>query len=293
MPKSILATNVVMQNRPSAVIYMENNLATAAFSDDRVEFIRILATQVSISLENALVYRDLEEKVNNRTLTIEKQKEIISLEKNKSDDLLYNILPKATADELKAKGSAAPKYFEEVTILFTDFIGFTKITENLSPEELIESLNQCFLAFDEIAEKNHLEKIKTIGDSYMCAAGVPVPDKDHAINAIKAGLQIQSFIKKWNYQREQAGRVPWPLRLGIDSGPVIAGVVGMRKFAYDIWGDAVNIAARMESAGGADKVNISASTYALVKDLIDVEYRGKLVAKNKGKVDMFFVTGLK
>jgi predicted ATPase/class 3 adenylate cyclase/GAF domain-containing protein/tRNA A-37 threonylcarbamoyl transferase component Bud32 len=292
-PKSILATDLVMQNRPSAIIYMENNLATGAFPENRVEFIRILATQVGISLENALVYRDLEEKVSNRTQTIEKQKEIISAEKNKSDDLLYNILPKATADELKKNGFAVPKYFEEVTILFTDFVGFTKITENLTPDELIEGLNQCFLAFDEIVEKNKLEKIKTIGDSYMCASGVPAPNADHAMNAVRAGLQIQSFIDKWNQQRSLSGKEPWPLRLGIHSGPVIAGVVGMRKFAYDIWGDAVNIASRLESSGEGGRVNISSSTYMLVKDLIEVEYRGKVVAKNKGEVDMFFVKGLK
>ncbi len=292
-PRSILAIHLHLQNRPSVIIYLENNLTASAFSHDRVEFLTILATQVGISLENALLYRDLEEKVNMRTKTIEEQKQIISQEKAKSDELLYNILPRATADELKVQGRSVPKFYDEVSILFTDFKGFTKITEDLSPEELIETLNHCFLAFDEIIDQYHLSRIKTIGDSYMCAAGVPIPDEDHAFNAVRAGLQIQAFIEKWNRQRKEVGKQVWPLRIGIHSGPVVAGVVGMKKFAYDIWGDAVNVASRMESSGAINQVNISASTYHRTKDRVEVEYRGEVEAKHKGNIEMYFVRGLK
>ena len=225
---------------------------------------------------------DLEEKVKARTEQVNHQK--CEIEK-----LLLNILPKNTADELQEKGFATPQHYSSATVLFTDFIDFTKIAEGLSPQELVSQLNHCFSAFDEITEKHGLEKIKTIGDAYMCAGGLPASNTTHPSDAVRAGLEIQDWISKINEDRLSMGNTPWQVRVGIHTGPVVAGVVGTKKFAYDIWGDAVNLASRMESCGTAGKVNISQSTYELVKDQFTCEYRGKISAKNKGEVDMYYV----
>ncbi|TMI85642.1 MAG: adenylate/guanylate cyclase domain-containing protein, partial [Bacteroidetes bacterium] len=149
--------------------------------------------------------------------------------------------------------------------------------------------NECFVAFDKIIENHKLEKIKTIGDSYMCAGGIPVPDEEHTINIIKASLDIQEQMRSKNEQRRAAGQSPWELRIGIHTGPVVAGVVGKNKYAYDIWGSTVNIASRMESNGEPGKVNISSATYDLIKGRYNCIYRGKIFAKNVGEVDMYFV----
>jgi class 3 adenylate cyclase len=210
-----------------------------------------------------------------------------------SDTLLLNILPEETAQELKEKGSATPKHYELVTVLFTDFKGFTNITEKISPAEVIENLNTCFLAFDEICDKYGLEKIKTIGDSYMCAGGLPVANTTNPIDVVLAGLEMQTFMANWKIEKEGNGLPAWELRLGIHSGEIIAGVVGKNKFAYDIWGDTVNLASRMESSGEVGKVNISGTTYELVKHKFECTYRGAVKAKNKGDVDMYFVEGFK
>jgi class 3 adenylate cyclase len=220
---------------------------------------------------------------------VRKTKKIIETEKDKSDKLLLNILPFETAEELKEKGSATPKHYEMVTVLFTDFKGFTNIAEKLTPELLVEELNHCFLEFDLIMDKYNLEKIKTIGDSYMCAGGVPVANVTNPVDAVRAGLEIQAYMERLKNERLAQGLDYWELRVGINTGKVIAGVVGKNKFAYDIWGDAVNVASRMESSGAPGKVNISGDTYELVKDQFSCEYRGKVKAKNKGEIDMYFV----
>jgi adenylate cyclase len=220
---------------------------------------------------------------------VRKTKKIIENEKDKSDKLLLNILPFETAEELKEKGSATPKHYEMVTVLFTDFKGFTSIAEKLTPELLVEELNHCFLEFDLIIDKYNLEKIKTIGDSYMCAGGIPVANSSNPIDAVMAGLEIQAYMEQLKAERLAKGLECWELRIGINTGKVIAGVVGKNKFAYDIWGDAVNVASRMESSGAPGKVNISGETYELVKDHFTFEYRGKVKAKNKGEIDMYFV----
>jgi class 3 adenylate cyclase len=173
--------------------------------------------------------------------------------------------------------------------MFTDFKSFTSHADKMSPQELVEELNSCFIAFDNIIEKYNLEKIKTIGDSYMCAAGIPSPDERRAYHIVKASLEIQEYIKQNNKRRTEAGLEPWDLRIGVHVGPVVAGVVGKKKYAYDIWGSTVNIASRMESNGEPGQVNISASTYELVKDEFDCSYRGKIHAKNVGEIDMYFV----
>ncbi|KAF0195467.1 MAG: family 3 adenylate cyclase [Bacteroidetes bacterium] len=225
----------------------------------------------------------------NRYRYVRKTKRIIENEKERSEKLLLNILPFETAEELKEKGSATPKHYEMVSVLFTDFKGFTTIAEKLTPEQLVEELNQCFLEFDHIIDRNNLEKIKTIGDAYMCAGGIPVANTSNPLDVVKAGLEIKAYMDRMKAEREAKGQDYWELRIGIHTGKVIAGVVGKNKFAYDIWGDAVNTASRMESSGEPGKVNISGDTYALVKDHFNCVYRGKVKAKNKGDIDMYFV----
>jgi len=202
-----------------------------------------------------------------------------------------NILPEETAEELKEKGSATPKHYDKVSVLFTDFVGFTHIAARLTPEALVLELNKAFLAFDGIIDKYNLEKIKTIGDAYMCAGGIPVSNDTNPIDIVHAGLEIQQLMEKMKKEKELQGEAYWEIRLGIHTGPVVAGVVGKNKFAYDIWGDAVNTASRMESSGKSGKVNISGETYELVKNHFECTYRGKVLAKNKGEIDMYFVEG--
>lgn len=212
-------------------------------------------------------------------------------EKKVSENLLLNILPAEVADELKIKGTAEAQYYEEVTVLFTDFKNFTQITEQMTANELVDLLQHCFKAFDNITTKYRIEKIKTIGDSYMCAGGLPVRTTNNAVDVVNAGLEIQAFMKAYSEQRMKEGKEPIPMRLGIHTGPVVAGIVGVKKFAYDIWGDTVNTASRMESSGEPGTVNISQTTYNLVKDKFVCINRGKLEAKNKGLINMYFVEG--
>lgn len=227
--------------------------------------------------------------IQQNVIQLRQQKEVIEKEREKSDKLLLNILPEATANELKQKGYARSQMFENVTVLFTDFKDFTKISENLTAEELVAELNTCFSAFDEIVDEHGLEKIKTIGDSYMCVGGLPVPREDHAIQTAKAALQMQAFIKARKESMHAKGLPYFEMRCGINSGPVIAGVVGLRKFQYDVWGDTVNLASRMESSGEIGMVNISQATYELIKNEFECTYRGEVEAKNKGKVKMYFI----
>jgi class 3 adenylate cyclase len=171
--------------------------------------------------------------------------------------------------------------------------GFTKAAEKMTPEELVNELDECFIKFDEIIGRYGIEKIKTIGDSYMCASGVPSGDPHHAIRSVMAALEVREMMDQWRRDHESKGKEPWILRIGLHSGPVVAGVVGKRKFAYDIWGDAVNTASRMESSGEPGEVNVSGATYALLKDHFECVHRGQVEAKNKGRIDMYFVKRLK
>ena len=210
-------------------------------------------------------------------------------QKAEIEQLVLNILPSEIANELKLNGQATPRNYESVSVMFTDFKDFTVHADKLAPQELVKELNTCFMAFDDIIEKYKLEKIKTIGDSYMCAGGIPTPDEKHAENIVNASLEVQQFIMQNNKRRLAQGLEPWDLRIGIHTGPVLAGVVGKKKYAYDIWGSTVNIASRMESNGVPGQVNISASVYELIKDSFTCSYRGKIYAKNVGEVDMYFV----
>jgi adenylate cyclase len=225
------------------------------------------------------------------SLLVMRQRNKVLKEKKRSDSLLLNILPAEVAEELKAKGETEAKLFDEVTVLFTDFLGFTELSEKLSPKELIKDLHECFTAFDNIIQKHNLEKIKTSGDAYMAAGGLPTPNNTHAMDAVNAALEIRRFLEEGKEKRIANGQHYFELRIGVHSGPVIAGIIGVKKFSYDIWGDTVNTAARMESSGEAGKVNISGATYELVKETFSCTYRGKIQAKGKGDVDMYFAEG--
>lgn len=217
---------------------------------------------------------------------------IIEEEQQRSDQLLQNILPAETARELKESGKVQARKFDSVTVLFTDFKEFTTYSEQLSPEKLVESIDVYFSKFDEIMEQYGLEKIKTVGDAYMCAGGVPFPTPDHAEKMVRAALDILDFVQT-QAARDNNDLARFEVRIGINTGPVIAGVVGTKKFAYDIWGDTVNIAARMETTGETGKVNIAENTYQLIKDTFHCTYRGEVDVRYKGKMKMYFVEGKK
>uniref|UniRef100_UPI0026124AC2 adenylate/guanylate cyclase domain-containing protein n=1 Tax=uncultured Eudoraea sp. TaxID=1035614 RepID=UPI0026124AC2 len=213
---------------------------------------------------------------------------IIEGEKNRSDALLLNILPKETAQELKETGQVEAKKFQSVTVLFTDFKDFSRASVNLSPENLVRSVDYYFSKFDEVMDKYGLEKIKTIGDAYMCTGGIHLNKENHASKMVHAAFEIVDIIEEVQ-NKEQSDIMPYEIRIGINTGPVVAGVVGTQKFAFDIWGDTVNVAARMESNSETGKINISENTYELIKDEFECEYRGKIKVKHKGMMKMYYV----
>lgn len=221
----------------------------------------------------------------NRLRFVKKSREAIKIEKDRSEELLLNILPYEVAEELKEKGKINAKHYDEVSVLFTDFVNFTSISEQIGEQEMLNELNICFTEFDRIMEKYDLEKIKTIGDAYLAVSGLPVSNTLHAKNAVHASLEILSYIKKRKSENPNA----LDIRIGIHSGAVIAGIVGVKKFAYDIWGDTVNTAARMEQNSQPGKLNVSEATYTLLKDDFVFEHRGKIVTKGKGELNMYFI----
>lgn len=220
---------------------------------------------------------------------LKRQNVVLSKEKQKSDSLLLNILPYDTAEELKETGRAKARYYEQVTVMFTDFQQFTQVAEQLTPEELVALVNHYFSAFDTIIGAHKIEKIKTIGDAYLCVGGLPEQNTTHPTDVVSAALEILDFVAAEKVRRVKSGLPYFDLRIGIHTGPVVAGIVGITKFAYDIWGDTVNVAARMESSGEVGKVNISDTTCQLVQEQFRCEPRGKIQAKNKGEVAMYFV----
>jgi len=222
---------------------------------------------------------------------VKNAKNLIESEKERSDELLLNILPAEVAEELKKEGRTEARDFDMVSILFTDFKEFTQASEKLSPSELVEEINVCFEAFDRICEKFGIEKIKTIGDSYMAAGGIPVPDPNSVKGAVMAGIYMQEFIRNRYKDQRSKDAHAFEMRVGIHTGPVVAGIVGVKKFQYDLWGDTVNTASRMESSGEIDAVNVSQVTYDQLKSdpELEFEHRGKVEAKGKGEIDMYFV----
>jgi len=218
---------------------------------------------------------------------------MVQQEKEKSDQLLRNILPEPVIAELKISRKYTPQVYESATVLFTDFVGFTKIAEKMKPEDVVLELDRAFEFFDLICDKFHLEKIKTIGDSFMCAAGVPVPNRVHAIQAALMAIEIRSFNRMLNQIRSAVGEKEWNIRIGIHTGPLAAGVIGRTKFKYDIWGDTVNVASVMESSGDTGKINISKATYNAIKPYFMIHYRGIVSTKKRGELEMYFVDCIK
>jgi adenylate cyclase len=217
----------------------------------------------------------------------------LNQERRKSDRLLLNILPESVAEELKRNDRVEPLEYERASVLFTDFVGFTNTSEKLTPHELIGELSTCFARFDEIAKRHGLEKIKTIGDAYMAVGGIPRVNRTHAVDCVRTALELQDYLAELRATRQASGLPAWELRIGINTGPLVAGVIGTEKFAYDVWGDTVNTASRLESSGVASRVNISAATYEAVKDFIECEYRGLVKAKSKGEIEMYFANRLR
>jgi class 3 adenylate cyclase len=234
-------------------------------------------------LGSYFLYRNYKQKK-----TIVKNKIEIEKEKERSDNLLLSILPLSITEELKTHQTVQPKHYEQVSVLFSDFKGFTRISESLKPTELLEKLNTFFALFDEISKENNLERIKTIGDAYMAAGGLPEENETNAVDAVHAALSIQMALRDTKFKLG-IPEEDWQMRVGVHTGPVVAGVVGTTKFAYDIWGDAVNIASRLESNSEPGQVNISRETYELVKDHFECKYRGEIEIKNRGKIEMYFV----
>ncbi len=290
------ATNILEQyiTLQSQIIADENKSRSASYeTEQKINILNIQQERQQVEIDRQKLIKNLIASglvlVFLFSIITLVQRNRISKEKNRSDNLLLNILPLETAEELKSKGSADAKHYDEVTVMFTDFKNFTQATEKLSASELVKEIHHCYSRFDEIITKYNLEKIKTIGDSYMCAGGLPVPNNTNAIDTVNAALEMQQFFSQHLVANSLLGNAGVGLRIGCHTGPVVAGIVGIKKFAYDIWGDTVNIASRMESSGEAGKVNISGETYNRVKGQFKCIHRGKILAKNKGDVDMYFI----
>ena len=252
------------------------------YSQEDLRIGYLLSLQLSSAIRNANSFEDLNILYSQ-----------IEQEKQKSEKLLLNILPVQIAAELKYTGKVQTVYYESASILFTDFENFSKVSKLMTPEDLVEELDYCFSCFDRIIETYNLEKLKTIGDSYMCAGGIPIANHSHPVDVILAAMQIQKFMELRKIEKATQNQPYWGTRIGIHSGSLLSGVIGKKKFAYDVWGDTVNLASRMESSGVEGEINISQATFELVKDSFEVEHRGQIFAKNIGEVDMYLIKGIK
>jgi PAS domain S-box-containing protein len=243
--------------------------------------------EIAHGLESANSMLEIQkQEINQQKLTIEE-------EQQKSEKLLLNILPFEVARQLKSKGRAGTRQYKLVSVLFADFKGFSNISKTLDPKDLVSILDSYFATFDEIIGKHYIEKIKTIGDAYMCAGGLPLSNKSNPVDTVLAGLEIQHYMNTLNDTKVLSNQPIWELRIGIHTGTLVAGVVGKKRFAYDIWGDTVNIASRMEQTGHVGMVNVSGITYEYIGDFFECDYRGKIETKNLGKIDMYFVNRIK
>lgn len=283
MNKAIVEHQIFMQGKEAKAQLIETlkekEVALLEKNTAQQHVIELMADKEKMILHQNEI---LEQKV------IERTSELVA-EKKKSDDLLLNILPHETAEELKQKGSSEAKYFEQATVIFTDFINFTTMSERLSAKDLVQLLNHYFINFDRLITSHGLEKIKTVGDGYIAVCGLPIEDKLHAIKVATAAIAIRDFVKTYQDECTKNNTPYFEIRIGINSGPLIAGIVGIKKFAFDIWGDTVNTAARMEQTSEAGKINISGKTFNLIKDQFECRHRGKMEAKNKGEIDMYFL----
>lgn len=272
--KSLLQVPILMNDEVVGVLTSTNLGEHIKLSPNDIKRILRFVSQIGGAIHNTELLEEAER------------------EREVSNNLLTNILPVNIANELKKTGKVQPVQYESATILFTDFKGFTRLAETMTPNELINQLEGSFFQFDEITERFRLEKLKTIGDSYMCAGGIPIENDTHPFDACLAAIEINSFMHQALTLRKKLGLPTWELRIGIHTGPVIAGVIGKKKFAYDIWGDTVNTASRMESTGTEGKINISESTYHIIKNFFVCTPRGYLEAKNKGKLGMYYVESI-
>lgn len=293
-PIDFIDLDLTLEKTVQEVLYLLQSIDTKQkLQDETIERIKAQEDALRQAEENTKLITDqnrlLEEKVAERTLELAEKNDTLNIELQRSEQLLLNILPYETAQELKMSGKAVARYYPDITVMFTDFKGFTHIAEKLSPEQLVQEIDEFFTAFDLIMEKNGIEKIKTIGDAYMAASGLPAVNDTHALDMVNAAVDIIEYMEVQRQIRIAANRPVFDIRIGIHTGPVVAGIVGHKKFAYDIWGDAVNLASRMESSGEAGQINISQATYDRISSTYSCIFRGEIEAKNKGKVGMYFV----
>lgn len=252
----------------------------------------LLAQLGKLRKQNKII-EDQKEDLTQKNILVLNQKTEIEQEKQKSEELLLNILPAEVMEELKQTGKTQARNYDLVTVLFADFKDFTQIIDELPPEELVAGIDNYFETFDKIISKNNIEKIKTVGDAYICVAGLPQVTSNNPLQMIDVALEMVTAIEQLKQERTAAGKIIFDVRIGIHSGPVVAGVVGIKKFAYDIWGDTVNTAARMQQHGEPGKINISGTTRDLIKHRFHCTHRGRIEVKHKGFVDMYFVEGRK
>ncbi|MDX2133570.1 MAG: adenylate/guanylate cyclase domain-containing protein [Saprospiraceae bacterium] len=293
LTKEQLATRFIQEQQEKELQEKKAALAEAELARQESEALRnILALVVGFSLVIALLFY-LRFRAKKRTANqLMRSKAQIEAEQERSNKLLLNILPAAIAEELKVKSKVAARKYDQASVMFVDFTGFTNLSERLTPEQLVQELDHCFSNFDRIIGKYRIEKIKTIGDAYLCASGLS-DHNDNPADIIRAGLEMQDFLLELKAIRQSQGLPFFEARIGIHTGPVVAGVVGQTKFAYDIWGDTVNLAARMEQSCDPGRVNVSDDAYRLAQYAFEWQHRGKVAAKNKGMLDMYYAVGLK
>lgn len=277
---------ILVKEQEVQSLLLKANEAELSAQKAKSNFLIIIAA-VSLTLSSLIAILFFSRQKTLRELA-EKNK-IIEEEKRRSDELLLNILPEEVMHELKAHGKTQARNYSRATVLFADIKEFTKISERLSPDEVVEALDTYFERFDKVIEKYDIEKIKTIGDAYVCAGGVPTKNEDNPNLVVRAALECMEEVNKLRAERMKQGKQTFEFRFGIHTGQLVAGVIGIRKFAYDIWGDTVNMAARMQQEGEVGKINISGDTYELIKNNFACVHRGKHDVKNKGQVDMYFV----